>query len=553
MEVGQRLKYLKIVRELKINRARLYFWEYCKLKRPKFFTEDKTYLRKICETLQALYEKRIIRYISDAIVSDKWEIISKDEKERLDAAGVKYEYCTKIMINTPPRFGKSSTLVLFDQWCLGKNSYLKIISVSYNERLSGRFGRDVRNGIDETKEDPYLIVYNDIFPDVRIKQGDASYLIWSLEGRFFTYLATSFQATVTGIGCDILLIDDPIRSHEEAFNIDYLNKQYEYYTDTLLQRCEEGAIQIIDMTRWSKFDLCGMLIEDKDWYVINYEAIDEETDTMLCDTVLSKTTYEYRKKKMNPVIFRAIYHGRPVDLEGTVYTFFKTYIIRHIYEEDSETGKQAEFITLNDYRNNIELFRIKNDTGNKTKFDLFDNIYAYCDTADEGDDYLCLIIVGIYKGQAYILAVLYSDKPMEYTEKEAARLLYENKVRYCKVESNKGGKGFARMVEGILWNDYKSRLCNIEWFHQTGNKMARILTNSTYVMQNVLFPANWSKKWADFYDSLTTFQKEGENQHDDAEDAITGIAEMLRGNQPVTEDDKEMLEEYLQEQFERNL
>jgi hypothetical protein len=46
-------------------------------------------------------------------------------------------------------------------------------------------------------------------------------------------------------------------------------------------------------------------------------------------------------------------------------------------------------------------------------------------------------------------------------------------------------------------------------------------------MQHVYFPVNWSAKWPEFFKDITGFQKEAKNKHDDAADALTGLAEIV--------------------------
>ena len=99
-----------------------------------------------------------------------------------------------------------------------------------------------------------------MFPASRIKQGDASTQLWSLEGQFFNYLATGSGGTITGVGCRIGIIDDPIKNDKEAFNDRVLDEQWAWYCDTFLSRIEEGGLQIVNMTRWSTRDLCGRQI-----------------------------------------------------------------------------------------------------------------------------------------------------------------------------------------------------------------------------------------------------------------------------------------------------
>ena len=116
---------------------------------------------------------------------------------------------------------------------------------------------------------------------------------------------------------------------------------------------------------------------------------------------------------------------------------------------------------------------------------------------------------------------------MEVTEPATAKMLYENNVNIANVESNNGGKGFARAVERILKEKYNSNRTRIKWFHQSKNKVARILSNSTWVMDHIYFPVNWKDRWPEYYKAMTTYQREGKNKHDDGPDATTGIAETI--------------------------
>ena len=69
---------------------------------------------------------------------------------------------------------------------------------SYNETLSGTFAKSVRDTIASEKTEG-VIVYNDIFPNTKIKYGEASSSKWALEGSGqANYLATSPTGTATG-------------------------------------------------------------------------------------------------------------------------------------------------------------------------------------------------------------------------------------------------------------------------------------------------------------------------------------------------------------------
>ncbi len=471
--------------------ARKSFWEFCKLKYPKHFKDSRPYQKQIADTFQALYEKRIIRFND----TEPWKIV--ESTDGLEG----FQICRKMKLNIPPRHYKSFTATLFSQWALGTNNENRIITVSYNETLSGRFAKAVRDGIDETKVDNKRVIFNDIFPTTHIKHGDSAMQLWALEGQFFNYLATSFNGTVTGVGCNIGIIDDQIKTAAEAHNENLLENHWTWYTDTFLSRLEEDAMQIIIMTRWSNNDICGRLekeAEADEWYVLSMKAcINEETGQMLCPEVFSFKSYSSKKKLMSPEIFDANYQQEPVDAKGRLYTYFKTY---------------------------TDLPR--DEKGNL----LFEQIIAYCDTADEGADKLCMPVGIKWKGEGFITDVLYTGAGMEITEPATAKMLVENNVNLAKVESNNGGRGFARNVEKIIWEKFKTRKVKIDWFHQSQNKMARILSNSTFVMDHIYFPWNWRERWPEYYKDMNSFQREGKNKHDDAPDATTGFAEMLQGH-----------------------
>ena len=439
--------------------ARREFWEYCKFTSPDFYKEDRTFLKDFANKLQWFIE----------------------------------EATQQIMVvNMPPRHGKSRTATKFVQWLFGKYGIdKKVMTGSYNETLSSTFAKQVRDTIAE-RPTLGVTVYNDIFPDTKIKYGEASMSKWALEGSAqANYLATSPAGTATGFGCNIMILDDTIKNSEEAYNANKLQQLIDWFTNTMLSRTENGFKLIIIMTRWCTGDLAGYILENYDNVVhINYKTVQDD-GTMLCEEILSKADFELKTKNMNKDIVLANYQQEPIDIKGRLYTSIKTY--KEIPKDES--GKP-----------------------------LFKYILNYTDTADEGSDFLCSICYGIYEDTYYILDVLYTKDGMEITEPEAARMLTRNNVGTAAIESNNGGRGFARNVEREC-RQMGNNHTVIRWFHQSQNKKARILSNSTSVMNNVLFPVNWQDRWAEFATDIMKYQKEGQNAHDDAPDALTGVYE----------------------------
>lgn len=455
-ELKQHIQY-----QAKLELARRDFFDYCELMAPDFYKRSRPYLLHLTATLQ--------------------HFVSQSTKKVL-------------IVSMPPRTGKSRTAIMFTEWYLGKDPTQKIMTGSYNETLSTQFAKSVRNAIQTNKADPFTPVYSDIFPNVKIKQGDAAMNMWSLEGQYSSYLATSPSGTATGFGCSLMIIDDVIKNALEANN--QLTKQahFEWFTNTMLSRLEEGGKIIIIMTRWASDDLAGRIINHfkDDAEVVSLKALQDD-GTMLCDEVLSRESYEEKKKLISPDIFYANYQQEPIDLKGQLYSSLKTY----------------------------------------DDLPQFEKIQSYTDTADTGTDYLCSIIYGIYQKEAYILDVIYTNDPMEITEPLVAKYLFDYKVNEAYIESNNGGRGFSRQISHYLTDIHNTNYTTIIPFHQSKNKQSRILSNATWVMEHIYFPYNWHNKFPDFYKAITSYQREGKNLHDDAPDALTGVAEKINTQTPI--------------------
>lgn len=373
---------------------------------------------------------------------------------------------------------------------------------SYNETLSSTFAKQVRDMI-ATEQTQGVTVYRDIFPDTKIKYGEASMNKWALEGsQVANYLATSPTGTATGFGADLIVIDDLIKNSEEAYNSNVLEKHIDWFTNTMLSRTEKGFKLIIIMTRWASNDLAGFILSNYDDVVhINYKAINDD-GTPLDEETLSLEDFEFKTKNMAKEIVYANYQQEPIDIKGRLYSEFKTYV-------DLPKEKIVK-------------------------------ISAYCDTADTGDDFLCNIIYADCKDSVYILDVIYTKEAMEITEPLVAEAYKKFNVNVADIESNNGGRAFARNIERIT-RDKGNYKTVVKWFHQSGNKIARILSNSAWVNNNIYMPIDWKNKWSEFAKDIISYQKEGKNKHDDGPDALTGVAEKVINRNEVRTIDRNVL------------
>ena len=197
-----------------------------------------------------------------AILSKKFQEIQEGKLKRL-------------MISLPPRHTKSEFgSYLLPAWFLGNNPSKKIIQCSNTAELAVGFGRKVRNLVGSEQ-------YARVFPNVNLRSDSKAAGRWStnVDGDYF---AIGVGGTVTGKGADLLIIDDPHSEQEAAIassNPEVYDKVYEWYSSGPRQRLQPGGAIIVIMTRWSKRDLIGKILQmnaerdGEDWEVINLPAI----------------------------------------------------------------------------------------------------------------------------------------------------------------------------------------------------------------------------------------------------------------------------------------
>jgi predicted phage terminase large subunit-like protein len=178
----------------------------------------------------------------------------------------------RLIINMPPRHTKSEfASFLLPAWFLGKFPEKKIIQTAHTAELAVGFGRKVRNLVNTPE-------YQFIFPTKLSTDSKAA-------GRWNTsaggdYFAIGVGGAVTGKGADLLIIDDP-HSEQEAMQgtAGVYDRVFEWYNSGPRQRLQPGGSIVIVMTRWSKKDLTGQILQNEanrggdPWELIEFPAI----------------------------------------------------------------------------------------------------------------------------------------------------------------------------------------------------------------------------------------------------------------------------------------
>lgn len=435
----------------------------------------------------------------------------------------------RLIINVAPRYGKTELAVKSFAACgFAINPASKFIHLSYSDDLARDNSREVQN-----------IVTNEAFQalfDVELTSDSTKKWHTTAGGGFY---AVSSGGQVTGFGAGTVDSENNYKSNEYDYT-DFTNEEVELIDEMLPFGDSEfaGAIIIDDpikpddalsdqkreavnnkfdttirnrvnsrntpiiiiMQRLHMNDLCGYLqklegvIGEDDggeWTVIEFPCLyNDENGNEKALWEHKHTVPELKQMRLkNAFVFETQYQMNPKPKEGLMYDRpFRTYAPGVI----PYSAKM--------YRKN------------------------YTDVADKGKDYLCSICYTETETACYVEDILYTQKSQEYTEPKQAEQLARHRTEKANIESNNGGRSYARNVEAqtrILGN----KITEFNPFHQAGNKAVRIFSRANEVLNLVYMPEGWEKMWPEFYNHVTTYSKVGTNEFDDAEDCLTGIAE----------------------------
>ena len=414
----------------------------------------------------------------------------------------------RLIVTMPPQHGKSvGATTLLPAYVLGLDPDLRVAIASYSGALASKFNRRVQRII-ESRE------YAALFPATTIKQGakPPGYIRTADEveviGRRGGLLSVGREGALTGNRVDCFILDDLYKDALEANSPIVRANCWEWYTSVVRTRMHNASRELIVFTRWHEEDLIGTLaarepvveftrwaqldgLSSDTWLHLNFEALKTSPPTEVDPRVPGEALWEGQqgralleaKRRLDPLQFESMYQGHPSSREGLLYGL-----------------NFAEYDQLPH-----EIVRRAN----------------YTDTADTGDDYLCSLSYAVdADGVVYITDAVYSREPMEVTEPLVAGMLLRSDTRQAAIESNNGGRGFARSVQALAPS------VRIEWFHQGANKEARILSNSATALHLVRFPRGWNLRWPELYAHLTTYRRRFRaNRWHDAADVVTGIVE----------------------------
>ena len=406
-----------------------------------------------------------------------------------------------LSISMPPGTGKTTLGEFFISFVMGHYPNTPNLMSSHSGFMTRMFYDAVLNIITSNE-----YCWSDVFPDIVFEGNNAKEETINL-GRwqpFKTLTCRPIRGSLTGVTrCEgFLYVDDLVSGIEEALSIDRLDKLYGEYTTDLKSRKKKKAKEIHIATRWSVHDVIGRL---ERMYEGNPRAEFIAVPDIDPQTGKSNFDYDYdvgfdekyfhdMEMSMDDVSYRCLYKSDPIEREGILY--HPTELQRYIGGlPDREP----------------------------------DSILAICDTKDTGTDYNFLGVFYQYGDRYYLEDLVFKNIDPGTLDEHNSDMLVKHHVQQAQFESNKEGSRTANEVERLV--KAKGGRCHITKKYTTQNKETKIIVNSSWVKEHVIFKdiTEYEPKsdYGVMMSFLCSYTQLGKNKHDDAPDTLAMFAQFV--------------------------
>lgn len=406
-----------------------------------------------------------------------------------------------LSISMPPGTGKTTLGEFFISFVMGHYPNTPNLMSSHSGFMTRMFYDAVLNIITSNE-----YCWSDVFPDIVFEGNNAKEETINL-GRwqpFKTLTCRPIRGSLTGVTrCEgFLYVDDLVSGIEEALSIDRLDKLYGEYTTDLKSRKKKKAKEIHIATRWSVHDVIGRL---ERMYEGNPRAEFIAVPDIDPQTGKSNFDYDYdvgfdekyfhdMEMSMDDVSYRCLYKSDPIEREGILY--HPTELQRYIGGlPDREP----------------------------------DSILAICDTKDTGTDYNFLGVFYQYGDRYYLEDLVFNNIDPGTLDELNSDMLVKHHVQQAQFESNKEGSRTANEVERLV--KAKGGRCHITKKYTTQNKETKIIVNSSWVKEHVIFKdiTEYEPKsdYGVMMSFLCSYTQLGKNKHDDAPDTLAMFAQFV--------------------------
>ena len=460
---------------------------------PHFFDEYLLYLEMNRKPHERFYipRRRILKRVVDAM-----QALVDDELDEL-------------FVSMPPRTGKTSAIMFFVTWLIGRDSEKSNLYSAYSDTITKAF----YNGVLEIINDPVTYAWHDVFPDAKIVATNSQEETLNIDRRkrYPSLTCRSLYGTLNG-ACDcngVEISDDLIGGIEEALNKDRLMAAWSKVDNNFLPRAKEQAKILWCGTRWSMIDPAGIrmnLLENDERFknrrykIINLAALDENDESnFLYDFGVGFSTDYYHQRRASfernndMASWLAQYMGEPIEREGSLFmpTDFNYY--NGVLPEGEP-----------------------------------DRIFAPVDPAFGGGDFVASPICYKYGDLIYVHDVVYDNGDKRVTKPLIVDKVIKHGIQALRFEATKSTESYKEEIEKDLKE--KGIRLNITSKPAPTNvsKEQRIFDKAPDIRERMVFleSGKRSKEYELFMQNVFAFKVMGKNKHDDAPDSLAMAIDM---------------------------
>lgn len=417
----------------------------------------------------------------------------------------------ELFLSMPPRVGKTTVLMFYLTWILGRDSELSNLYSAYSDVIT----KALYNGVLEIIEDPVTYLWHDVFPEAKIVSTNSADETLNLDRRkrYPSLTARSLYGTLNG-ACDcrgMLISDDLISGIEEAMNKDRLVSAWAKVDNNLIPRAKETAKILWCGTRWSMIDPIGVrldLLENDPEYKtrrvanINLPALDADDESNFeYDYGVGFSTGYYRQRRASfernndTASWAAQYQGDPIEREGALFTPEGLRYYNGVLPEGEP-----------------------------------DRVFMAVDPAFGGGDYVSGPIACQYGEDLYICDVVFDNGDKKVTQPLIADAIARNGVQAAQFEATKATEAYKEGVEALL-KQKKIRLNITTKAAPTDKaKYQRIFDCAPDIRDHMIFleSGKRNKAYSLFMQNVLSYKTLGKNKNDDGPDSLTMLWNMTR-------------------------
>lgn len=464
---------------------------------PHFFDSYLLYLEINRKPEERFYQprRRVLKRVVDAL-----QKLTNDELDEL-------------FISMPPRVGKTTILMFFVTWLIGRKSEASNLYSAYSDTITKAF----YNGVLEIINDPVTYLWHDVFPNAKVVQTNSQDETINIDRRkrYPSLTCRSLYGTLNG-ACDcngFEISDDLIGGIEEALNKDRLISAWSKVDNNLLPRAKEKAKILWCGTRWSMVDPAGLRMEllenderfkNRRYEIINLSALDEDDESQFdYDYSVGFSTEYYRMRRASfernndMASWQAQYMGEPIERDGALFS-------------------PGEFRYYNGVLPDEEP----------------DRVFMAVDPAFGGGDFVASPVCFQYGDDIYVHDVVYDSGDKRITQPLLVQAVIKYNVAAMQIEANKSTEAYKDGVQDELKKQNRRINLTTKAAPSDKAKYQRIFDKAPDIRENMIFRESGkrSKAYSLFMQNVFSYKMFAKNKNDDAPDSLAMAMDMVRGS-----------------------